>query len=145
MDNMTEQLNQIVQYQGIEIDLGRFADRLYLAKKVHQIIANPNRPYDYHSFHRRVDLIALLERILRTEFRNTRDMNQKLADFHNGYDLRMNDPKIRIRKMRKRQRLTQEQLAIKLGYSSHVPIAQMESGERRASKKVLAWLEEEKM
>ncbi len=141
---MTEQLNQIVQYQGIEVDLTRFADRAYLVKKINQILANPNRPYDYHSFHRRVDLIALLEGMLRTEFRNTRDMIQKLADFHNGYDLRKVDPKIKIRKMRKRQRLTQKQLAMKLGYSSHVPIAQMESGERRASNKVLAWLEEEK-
>jgi DNA-binding XRE family transcriptional regulator len=145
INEMTECSNQIVQYQGIEIDLSRFVDRVYLVKKIHQILANPNRPYDYHSFHRRVDLVALLERILRTEFRNTYDMNQKLADFHNGYDLRKSDPKIRIRKMRKRQRLTQKQLAIKLGYSSHVPIAQMEGGERRASKKVLAWLEEEKM
>lgn len=142
---MTERSNQIVQYQGIEIDLGRFADRVYLVKKIHQIITNPNRPYDYHSFHRRVDLVALLEGMLHTEFRNARDMNQKLADLHNGYDLRKSDPKIRIRKMRKRQRLTQKKLAMKLGYSSHVPIAQMEGGERRASKKVLEWLEEEKM
>jgi len=142
---MTEQLNQIVQYQGIEIDLGRFADRVYLVKKIHQIITNPNRPSDHHSFYGRVDLIAFLERILRTEFRNTRDMNQKLADFHNGYDLRRIDPKIKILKMRKRQNLTQKQLAMKLGYSSHVLIAQMESGKRPASKRVLAWLEEEKM
>jgi len=142
---MSKQLNQVVRYQDVEIDLSRFVDRGYLVKKINQIIANPNRPYDYHSFHGRVDLIALLERILHTDFRNTRDMNQKLADFHNGYDLRKIDPKIKIRKMRKRQKLTQKQLAMKLGYSSHVPIAQMESGERRASKKVLAWLEEQKM
>lgn len=135
----------IVQYQGEKIDLSRLADKAYLVKKIYQIVLNPNRPYDYHSFYRRVDLIAVLERMLRTEFRNTRDMKHKVADFLSGYDLRKVDTKIRIRKMRKGQRLTQQQLAERLGYRSHVPIAQMETGTRPASKRVLAWLEEEKM
>jgi DNA-binding XRE family transcriptional regulator len=142
---MSKQLNQIVRYQDVEIDLSRFVDRVYLVKKIHQVIASPNRSYDYHSCHGRVDLIAVLERILRTDFRSTRDMKQKVAEFLNGYDLRRIDTKIRIRKMRKKRRLTQQQLAEKLGYSSHVPIAQMETGKRPASKRVLAWLEEEKV
>jgi DNA-binding XRE family transcriptional regulator len=144
-NEMTDHSNQIIQYQGTEIDLSRLADRLYLIKKICQIVVNPNRPFDYHSFHRRVDLIAVLERMLRTEFRNTRDMKHKVADFLRGYDLRKVDTKIRIRKMRKGRRLTQQQLAERLGYRSHVPIAQMETGTRPASKRVLAWLEEEKM
>jgi DNA-binding XRE family transcriptional regulator len=142
---MDEETCQSISFHGIEVDRSRFRDKTYFVKKVYQILANPTRPFDNHPFHQRVELVAFLEKTLRTEFRNTSDMKHKLTDFLNGYDLRKADAKIRIRKTRKKQSLTQQQLAKKLGYSSHVPIAQMESGKRQASKRVLAWLEEEKM
>ncbi len=53
--------------------------------------------------------------------------------------------KDRLKKARKKARLTQSELAMSLGLNSHVPIAQYESGKRYPSKVVLEWLETQSM
>ena len=135
----------MTMFQGIEVDPDRLGDDKYRVKKTLQILENPNRPMDHEAVQDRLGLIRGLEKEFRTQFSNTADWRDKGERYLDGYDLRKSDPRTRLRKARKKFRLSQKQLAEEVGYSSHVPITQMERGKRQVSKQVLTWLEERGM
>lgn len=136
-----QEATQKTYFQGIEVDLSRIGDPRYFAKKASQILNNKDSPVDRESFEMRVILVNLLERILKTDFKNTSDFRGKIGRFVDGYDLRKDKVSERIRKARKKERLTQQQLADKLLFKKHTSIAQYETGKRYPPRHVLEWLE----
>lgn len=130
------------RFQGIELNPERLSDAQYFVKKFYHILVNPQRPMTPDSINVRLDLIQAIENKLRTQFLDTADMKDKVDRYLDGYDLRKSDPRTRLRKARKKCRMSQKQLAERVGYSSHVPINQMERGRRHVSKQVLMWLED---
>jgi DNA-binding XRE family transcriptional regulator len=126
---------------GIEVDPSRLGDLKYHAKKVYQILTRPDRPENSNSIQEFIALIRDLEKRLKTQFNDTKDFRQKLEKYLEGYDLRKADPPSRLRRARKKLRLTQMELARHIGYTSHVPIAQFEKGKRAPTRRVLEWLD----
>lgn len=120
-------------------------DRRHLVKKLYQKISNLSRPLDTFSIQMRINEIRHLEKLMRTEFRNSRDMRRKIEDYQENYDARKMSVSRRIKKARKKKRLTQRELAELMGYKSHVPITYFEKGLRYPPDKVFHWLEQEGM
>jgi ribosome-binding protein aMBF1 (putative translation factor) len=112
-----------------------------MMKKAVQVLEDQNRPQDSDSVQRRVQLIRALEGELRTEFKDTKDFREKVGKYLAGYDLRKPEPAKRVIGGRKKLRITQLELARRLGYKSHVPIAQFERGKRYPTRRVFQWLE----
>lgn len=134
--------NAIKNIQGIKIDLRRINDKRYLVKKLYQIILDPDRPTDAASFQWRVNVIRCLENMLRTDFKNTRDFKRKIENYLNNYEIRKGSAADRIKKARKKLRLTQKQAAEHLGFKTHVTFVNYEKGKRYPPDKVFRWLEE---
>jgi len=134
--------NAIKNIQGIRIDLRRINDKRYLVKKLYQIILDPDRPIDAASFQWRVNVIRCLENMLRTDFKNTRDFKRKIENYLNNYEIRKGSAADRIKKARKKLRLTQKQAAEHLGFKTHVTFVNYEKGKRYPPDKVFRWLEE---
>ena len=134
--------NAIKNIQGIRIDLRRINDKRYLVKKLYQIILDPDRPTDAASFQWRVNVIRCLENMLRTDFKNTRDFKRKIENYLNNYEIRKGSAADRIKKARKKLRLTQKQAAEHLGFKTHVTFVNYEKGKRYPPDKVFRWLEE---
>jgi DNA-binding XRE family transcriptional regulator len=116
--------------------------RSKIIRLVSQILNNPDRPWDQQSLEWRIQLVRSLENALRSDFINTKDYKNKINDFLCDCDFRRKDINLRIKGARKKLKLTQKQLAKRLGYKSHVTIAQFEKGSRYPSKRVFRWLEE---
>ena len=134
--------NAIKNIQGIRIDLRRINDKRYLVKKLYQIILDPDRPIDATSFQWRVNVIRCLENMLRTDFKNTRDFKRKIENYLNNYEIRKGSAADRIKKARKKLKLTQKQAAEHLGFKTHVTFVNYEKGKRYPPDKVFRWLEE---
>lgn len=128
--------------QGIKIDLRRINDKHYLIKKLYQIISNPERPTDPDSFQWRVNAVRFLEKALKTDFVNSRDFRRKIEDYLKNYEVRKGSAADRIKKARKKKKLTQKQLAEHLGFKTHVTIGNYEKGKRYPGEKVFEWLKE---
>jgi len=111
-------------------------------RKACKILTDPSRPRDADSVMYRIKLIGYLEKLLRKDFKDTRDFRQNVEDLLGGYDERKMPVSLRIRRARKKKKWTQKQLASHLGLKSHVPIVQYEKGQRNPSGRVLQWLEE---
>jgi ribosome-binding protein aMBF1 (putative translation factor) len=111
-------------------------------RKAYEMLTDSSRSGNADSVMFRVKLIGCLEKLLRTEFKNTRDFRQKVEDFLQGYDGRKMSASRRIRKARKKKKWTQKQLATYLGLKSHVPIVQYEKSQRNPSARVMQWLKE---
>jgi DNA-binding XRE family transcriptional regulator len=126
---------------GIEVDVTRIKDRRYFVKKAYQILSSTNHPEDSNVIQWRTLLVQCLENLLNTEFKNTRDLRQKVEKYLKGYNIRKGTAAERIQRARKKKKLTQKELAKDLGYKSHVAIAQFEKGLRYPPKKVFEWLE----
>jgi DNA-binding XRE family transcriptional regulator len=127
---------------GVKIDLRRINDKRYLVKKLYQIILDPDRPTDAASVQWRVNVIRCLENMLRTDFKNTRDFKRKIENYLKNYEIRKGSAADRIKKARKKLRLTQEQAAEHLGFKTHVTFVNYEKGKRYPPDKVFRWLEE---
>lgn len=139
-------LNQITKkIQGVHIDAKGIHNKRYLVKKIYQTLTNPDRPTDSASFHWRVDAVRYLEKMLRTEFRNTKGFKRKIEKYLENYEIRRRPVNERIKKARKKKKWTQKELATHLSYKTHVPIVQFEKGYRYPPEKVFQWLEEERM
>ena len=108
--------------------------RLWLA------LTDPDRPCDSVSVDYRVEQIRYLEKLMRTEFSSTTDMRQQVERFLEGYDGRRLPVNQAIKRARKKRKLTQRQLAEKLGFKDHTLISKYEKGQRVPSEKVIAWL-----
>ena len=130
------------EVQGIKIELRRIDDKRYLIKKLYQVLSNPNSPRDAYSVQVRTNIVQLLEKLLRTEFINTRDLRRKVDQYLGNYELRMRPVGERIKRARKKLRLTQAELATNLGFSSRVQIAYLENGHRYPPSKIFKWLED---
>ena len=137
--------NPIKIVQGISVDFKRLKDKRYLVKKLCQITQNPDHPIDSVSIQWRVSVVEFLEKFFRSPFTSTRDMKRKAEEYLNGYEIRRKPVGERIRKARKKNRWSQQELAKHLGYKNHVAIVQFERGLRYPPAKVFGWLEEEKM
>ena len=138
-------MNDFIRTAGINIERERLNDKMYFMKKLFELIINHSLPDDSESIQWRVSAIKYFEIVLKKEFVDTHDFKQKVGDYLKGYDLRKPANKERIKKARKKLGLTQKNLALQLGYKSHVPIAQFESGTRSPSSKVIEWLEKKAM
>ena len=79
--------------------------------------------------------------MLNTEFKNTRDLRQKVQKYLKGYEIRKGSTGERIQRARKKLGVTQKELAKELGYKNHTAIAQFEKGLRYPPGKVFKWLE----
>ena len=132
----------IKEIQGVEIDLRRIKDKRYFVKKLYQIISNPDRPTDADSFQWRLKAVKVLEKMLRTDFKNTRDFRRKVENYLKNYEIRKGSAAYRIKKARKKLRLTQKQAAEHLGFKTHVTFVNYEKGKRYPPDKVFRWLEE---
>ena len=135
--------NAIKDIQGIKIDLRRINDKRYLVKKLYQIILDPDRPTDAASVQWRVNVIRCLENMLRTDFKNTRDFKRKIENYLKNYEIRKGSAADRIKKARKKLRLTQKQAAEHLGFKTHVTFVNYEKGKRYPPDKVFRWVEEQ--
>jgi ribosome-binding protein aMBF1 (putative translation factor) len=111
-------------------------------RKAYKILTDPNRPTDANSVAYRLELKEYIEDLLGTKSKNTRDFKDSVENFLGGLDQRRRPLPEGIKKARKKMKWTQKQLATHLGYKSHVPIAQYETGQRNPSKRVLQWLKE---
>jgi DNA-binding transcriptional regulator YiaG len=127
--------------RGVEVDGSRLGDQKYFVKKAYQVLCSADRPSDSSSDQEHSGLVRELERRLKTEFNSTRDLNEKVEKYLAGYDLRKAEPSARLRRARKKLKLTQGELARRLGYTSHVPIANFERGKRPLTRRVSEWLE----
>ena len=87
------------EVQGINIDLRRLDDKRYLVKKLCQILANPNSPRDTYPVQVRTNIVQLLEKLLRTEFINTRDLRRKVDQYLGSYELRTRPVGERIKRV----------------------------------------------
>jgi DNA-binding XRE family transcriptional regulator len=131
------------EVQGIMIDLRRIDDKRYLVKKLYQILSNPNSPRDAYSVQVRTNIVQLLEKLQRTEFINTRDLRRKVDQYLGSYELRTRPVGEKIKRVRKKLKLTQAELAKHLGLSSRVQIAYLENGHRYPPSKIFKWLEDQ--
>ncbi len=120
-------------------------DIRYKAKKLYQTITNQDQPLDAFSLQKRVNTVRYLENIQGTQYRSTRDMRRKIEYYLKDFDARRNPIHIRLRRARKKKKLTQLELANRLGYKSHVAITQFEKGLRYPSDRVICWLEKAEM
>ena len=114
-------------------------------KDLYETINSRELPDDSNSVQRRVVIVETLEDLLGTSFSDTRDMREKVSEFLGGVDFRRSPTSVRLRKARKKQGLTQRELARRLGYKNHVAISNFESGLRRPSKRIHQWLDEQGM
>lgn len=133
------------EIQGIIFDFSKIHNKRYFAKKMYQVLSDPNRPADASSLQQRINIVRCLEKLLRTEFENTRDLKMKTQKYLINYEIRRTPVNERIKKARRKKRWTQKELAQHLGYKSHVPITYFEKGLRYPPEKVFQWLEEAKM
>lgn len=128
--------------QGVQIDHRHIKSRRYIIKKLHQIISNPDHPTDAHSLQWRISALRFMEKVLRSEFRNSRDFRRKIDEYLNGFDIRRGPVSQRIKRARKKKGWSQKALATHLGYSTHVSIVQFEQGRRYPTKRIFQWLDE---
>jgi DNA-binding XRE family transcriptional regulator len=126
--------------KGGAVDRSRLADPKYYAKKAYQLLSRSDRPTDSNWVQESIGLIRDLERLMKTEFKDTRDFREKVEKFSDGYDLRRADPATRLRRARMKFNMTQKDLAQHLGYTSHAAIAQFEKRKRPPSRRVTEWL-----
>lgn len=127
---------------GVEFDKRRLDDKKYTIKKIYQALVKANSEAKDVPLLWRAMAVRYLEKELKTDFKNTRDMKQKVENYLVDYKLRKIPISQRIAKARKKRKLTQKELAKELGYKSHVPIAQFERGLRYPPDKVIQWIEQ---
>ena len=118
-------------------------DKRYFARKVVQILVNPDGFNDTNSVQWRVLLVCCLENLLKTKFESTRDFKRKVGEYLKNFDGRRLPIGERIRKARKKLSWTQKQLADHLGFRRHVTISNYEKGLRYPPDKVFRWIEEQ--
>lgn len=131
----------VKKIQGLVIDITK-KNRRYFVKKAFQSLTNPERPMDANSVRRRIVLVRHLENVLRTRFESARDFRRKIENYLKNYEIRKGTAGDRIKKARKKSRLTQKELAKKLGFKTHVTILNYEKGKRYPEEKVFQWLNE---
>ena len=136
---------EYIDFQGIQIETERLEELDYFVKKLFQIITNPKRPSDEHSFQWRVRAVSTLEKILNADFKVTADFYKKVGARVEQYNVRKGSYAERVKKARKKSGLSQEDLASKFGYTSHVLISQIENGKKMPPKAILEWLSSLKM
>lgn len=117
----------------------------YLIKKAYQTITDRDRPIDPSSIQSRIDLIRHLGGTLRTNIINSRAFRLKIEAALENYRPSVTPVGVRLRKARKRNHLSQKQLAALLGFKSHVPITQYENGHRYPPTRVFQWLKDQGM
>ncbi len=137
----------ILKYQkktihGVEIDCNKIEDKRYFVKKAFQILSNRDFPKNADGTQWRTLLIHVLEKLLRTQFQNTRDLKHKINNFLKNYEVRNKPAGERIERARRKKKWSQRELAEHLGYKSHVSIAQYEKGLRYPPQRVFDWLDE---
>lgn len=126
--------------QGVVNDITKIKNRRYFVKKAFQILTNPERPLDANSVQQTIVLVRHLENLLRIQFENTRGFRRKIENYLKNYEIRKGTAGDRIKKARKKSRLTQKELAKMLGYKTHVTILNYEKGKRYPDEKVFQWL-----
>ena len=142
MSNNKKLVPNIRIIQGVEFDMNQYNDKKYFVKKISQILSNKTRPTDSTSVQWRVDAVRRLERMLRTEFKGTRDFKRKTEEYLANYQIRKGSVADRIKKARKKLRWTQKQAAEHLGFKTHVTFVNYEKGKRYPKEKVFEWLKE---
>ena len=142
MSNNKKLVPNIRIIQGVEFDMNQYNDKKYFVKKISQILSNKTRPTDSTSVQWRVDAVRRLERMLRTEFKGTRDFKRKTEEYLANYQIRKGSVSDRIKKARKKLRWTQKQAAEHLGFKTHVTFVNYEKGKRYPKEKVFEWLKE---
>jgi len=140
-ENMSGVYKEIL---GVKFDLGQIYDRRYFVKKIYQVLCNTNGFLDDFSVQWRVNAVRYLERLLRSEFRNTRDLRRKVDNYLQNYQIRKGSVGERIKKARKKLGWTQKRLADHFGFKKHVTILNYEKGLRYPPEKVFRWLEEQR-
>jgi len=115
-------------------------DKRSTIKWIWQVLTDPDRPWDSASVEYRLALIRFLEKLMRTDFANTADLRQHVERYLGGYDGRRLPVPQAIKRARKKLKLTQRQLAEKLGFKDHTLISKYEKGQRVPSEKVIEWL-----
>lgn len=119
-----------------------FDDKRAIVKRIWEILNNPGRPCDHISVNDRVRMIGYLERLFRTQIRNTAQLKELVSRFLGGLDGRRLAIPQALKRARKKFRLSQRQLAELLGLKDHTLISKYESGKRAPTGGILAWLKE---
>ena len=88
----------------------------------------------------RIILVELLEKTMKTSFSDTGEFNEAVEGYSAGCDLRKGSLGTRIRRARKKLKLTAAQLGREFGLS-HAAIIQYEKGRRHPPRKIIDWLE----
>jgi transcriptional regulator with XRE-family HTH domain len=111
-----------------------------LVKRLWLELTDPDRPCDSVSVDYRVGRIRCLEKLMRTDFASTTDLRQDVERYLSGYDGRRRPVPQAIKRARKKLKLTQRQLAERLGFKDHTLISKYESGKRVPTDRVHEWL-----
>ena len=90
---------------GVDVDVTRTKDRRYFVKKAYQILCSTNHPEESNVTQWRTLLVQCLENLLNTEFKNTRDLRQKVEKYLKGYDIRKGTAEERIKRARKKLKM----------------------------------------
>lgn len=130
--------NRFRELWGIKVDVEKFcSDDYYFVKKSRQIIEKADR---YPT-----GLIPILEQVMMTDFKHTRDYKEKvkkyLANNKGNGRKRIIPVERRLVKARKKLGWTQDRLAEELGYNSRKTIQRYEDGSQYPPKRVFKWLD----
>ncbi len=121
-------------------DPEKIREVLYLYNKIPR-----NESSDWGATDQRVEVVRRIETILKKEFNNTRELTEFVQVYVIDIDNRKLPLNQRLRRARKKQKLSQRELAKMFGFKTHVSIAQFELGKRMPTKAVLGWLESVEM
>ena len=119
-----------------------FNDRRAAVRRIWEILNDLDRPCDHISVNDRARMIGYLERLFRTQI-SSKDQLKELAErFLGGLDGRRLPIPQALKRARKKSKLSQRQLAERLGLKDHSLISKCEAGKKDPTKKILDWLKE---
>ena len=109
-------------------------------KELYGVICNHELGDDFSGVQRRVDIIRELESITRKEFRNTSEFHEIVQAYINKKGERIKSLGKRIKRARKKNKMTLKQLAFHLGFKSHSAFIMYEKDKRLPPNEVIQWL-----
>ncbi len=118
-------------------------DKRLLIKVAFQILRDRTKPKGSicpNCTQWRVNLVQAMENQMKTQFVDTADARRKIEDYAAGYDLRKGSPGDRIKRARRKLKLTADTMGRQFGIT-HSAIIQYERGQRCPPKRILDWLE----